>query len=137
MRGGVASFSPGVHRSDWVREGGRGVPPRRKGSGIDMDARPTSPKTLRRSLAAASPPAGIPPAVEALWWAGKGEWDKAHALVQDDPGADAAWVHALLHRQEGDDGNAAYWYRRAGRPAATGYLAAEWDAIAAALLGRG
>ena len=88
---------------------------------------------LRQTLAAAEPPAGLAPALAALWWAGKGEWDRAHDLVQDDPGRDAAWVHAYLHRVEGDLSNAAYWYRRAARPLETGPLDAEWDAIAAAL----
>ena len=90
--------------------------------------------------------AGVPadappetPALAALWWAGQGpaHWDRAHALVQDDPGRDAAWVHAHLHRLEGDPANAAYWYARAGRPVAGGDLAAEREAIAAALLGQG
>jgi hypothetical protein len=88
---------------------------------------------LRATLAAGTPPDGLAPALEALWWVAKGEWDRAHALVQDDEGRDAAWVHAHLHRVEGDLPNAAYWYRRAGRPLETGPLDAEWDAIAAAL----
>lgn len=103
---------------------------------MSMDARPTSLEALRRSLAAPLPPPGLARVVEALWWAGKSDWDKAHALVQDEAGRDAAWVHALLHRQEGDGSNAAYWYRRAGRPTTTGDLSAEWDAIATALLHR-
>jgi hypothetical protein len=75
------------------------------------------------------------PALAALWWAAKGaaHWDRAHTLVQDDPGRDAAWVHAHLHRLEGDQDNAAYWYARAGRPVAEGDLSAERDGIAAAL----
>ncbi len=88
---------------------------------------------LRATLSSDTPPDGLAPALAALWWAGKGEWDKAHALVQDDEGRDAAWVHAHLHRVEGDLPNAAYWYRRAARPLETGPLDAEWDAIAAAL----
>ncbi|KAB0681831.1 hypothetical protein [Aureimonas leprariae] len=62
-----------------------------------------------------------------------GDWDGAHAAVQDDPSADAAWIHAHLHRVEGDLGNAAYWYRRAGRPVESGDLDAERRAIAEAL----
>jgi hypothetical protein len=49
-----------------------------------------------------------------------GDWEAAHKLVQDDPSEEAAWVHAHLHRVEGDLSNAGYWYRRAGRPVATG-----------------
>ena len=86
------------------------------------------------SLADANPPEGFDPARQALWWAGKGDWDRAHALAQDEAGRDAAWVHAHLHRREGDETNARYWYARAGRPAATGALDEEWRAMAAALL---
>jgi len=82
---------------------------------------------------------GAPPEVsgplQGLWWAAKGDWDKAHRTVQDDESREAAWVHAYLHRVEGDLPNAGYWYRTAGKPVATGALEAEWDAMAAALLG--
>ena len=87
------------------------------------------------SLALAMPPAGLSPALAALWWAGKGEWERAHAIVmkcEDD--ADSAWVHAYLHRVEGDTGNAHYWYRQAKRPAAEGPLPAEWDSLVGTLL---
>ena len=62
-----------------------------------------------------------------------GDWKGAHAAVQDDPSPEAAWVHAHLHRVEGDPDNAAYWYRRAGKPVATGDLDSERDAIMRAL----
>lgn len=80
-------------------------------------------------------PAGLDPALRALWHDARGEWDEAHALAQETGGADGAWVHAYLHRKEGDAANAGYWYRRAGRPAASGELRAEWEAMARALLG--
>ncbi len=89
---------------------------------------------FHHSLHAETPPDGIAPPLTALWWAKKGDWDKAHAIVMDEQGRDAAWVHAYLHRVEGDAGNAAYWYRQAQRPAAAGPLDAEWDAIVAVLL---
>jgi hypothetical protein len=89
---------------------------------------------FKQSLAAAQPPA-LAPALEALWWAAKDDWDKAHKIVMDDEGREAAWVHAYLHRQEGDLPNAGYWYRTAGKPVATATLDAEWAAIAAELLG--
>ena len=88
---------------------------------------------FRRSLQRATPP-GATASLRALWFAAKGDWDKAHTLVMDATGEDAAWVHAYLHRVEGDLDNARYWYRQAKRPAATGALEAEWDAIVAALL---
>ena len=93
-----------------------------------------TPELFRASLSAGHPPAGLPLALEALWWAGKGVWERAHALVQDEPGAEAAWVHAYLHWVEGDLANAGYWYKRAGRTVAVGGLDEEGRAIAAALL---
>lgn len=75
-------------------------------------------------------------ALLALWWDGKGDWQKAHEIAQDVPGADGAWVHAYLHRKEGDVGNAAYWYRRAGHPVVEGDLRMEWDSIVGELLRR-
>lgn len=73
---------------------------------------------------------GLSAAIERLE---AGDWDGAHAIVQDDPSPAAAWIHAHLHRVEGDLGNAAYWYRRTGRPVETGDLGEERRAIAAAL----
>jgi len=81
-----------------------------------------------------APPGGLAAPLTALWWAAKGDWDKAHAIVMNEDGRDAAWVHAYLHRVEGDLGNARYWYRAAGRPAATAALDSEWDDMVAALL---
>jgi hypothetical protein len=89
---------------------------------------------FKRSLANAKPPSGLAPALAALWWAGKDKWDKAHNIVMDEGGRDCAWVHAYLHRVEGDHGNARYWYRQAQRPVATQPSSAEWDAIAEVLL---
>ena len=89
---------------------------------------------FRASLSESSPPLGLSAALVALWHDVRGDWDAAHRAVQDVEGRDGAWVHAYLHRREGDDGNAAYWYGRAGRPIAAGPLEAEWAAIATALL---
>jgi hypothetical protein len=89
---------------------------------------------FRTSLANPKPPAGLAPALTALWWAGKDHWEKAHNIVMDESGKDCAWVHAYLHRVEGDLENARYWYRRAQRPVASKPFAAEWDAIAEILL---
>jgi hypothetical protein len=93
-----------------------------------------SPAEFEASLTSARPPRALAPALEALWWAKKGEWDKAHRIVMDESGRDAAWVHAYLHRVEGDAGNAAYWYRQARRSVASGTLEQEWTTIVAALL---
>ena len=89
---------------------------------------------LRASLGAAAPPPGLGRALEALWYEAKGEWDRAHRLAQSEDTVDGAWVHAYLHRVEGDASNAAYWYRRAGRPVSDLPTAEEWAAIAEALL---
>jgi hypothetical protein len=89
---------------------------------------------FQRSLAASTAPPGLASPLVALWWAERGDWDKAHKIVMDENGREAAWVHAYLHRVEGDRGNAAYWYRQAGKPVATAALDREWRAIATALL---
>jgi hypothetical protein len=94
-----------------------------------------SPAAFEATLSQPKPPAGLLPALIALWWAGKNDWDKAHELVMSEVGADIAWVHAYLHRVEGDLDNARYWYRQAQRVPAKEELAVEWAAIAAALLG--
>jgi len=92
------------------------------------------PHAYRLSLSQPEPPRALSAPLAALWWAKKGEWDRAHKLVQDEGGADAAWVHAYLHRFDGDLGNARYWYARARQPAASGDLDAEWTAMVEALL---
>ena len=89
---------------------------------------------LKASLSAPAPPAALPPPVVALWHDAKGDWDAAHTVAQDIDSEDGAWIHAYLHRKEGDEGNAAYWYRRAGKPVSTLSLDAEWDQIAGELL---
>jgi hypothetical protein len=92
--------------------------------------------TFRGPLGKSEPPRGISIALLALWWAGKGEWEKAHEIAQSDEDADAAWVHAYLHRVEGALGNARYWYARAGRAPAAGSFEEEWDTIVAALFAK-
>ena len=92
-------------------------------------------RTFETSLAGPAPPAGAPPLVQALWHERRGDWNRAHDITQDLAGNDAAWVHAYLHRREGDQSNAAYWYRQAGRPVMRGSLDDEWRAIVVALLG--
>ncbi len=92
---------------------------------------------FRASVAAAAPPGGVAPALQALWWAAKGDWDQAHKVCQgheDDD--DCNWVHAHLHHQEGDMRNAGGWYRRAGKPVATCSVAEEWTQLAGEFLAR-
>jgi hypothetical protein len=87
-----------------------------------------------QSLTETDPPAELTLALAGLWWDAKGDWPRAHESAQQDEGPEGSWVHAYLHRKEGDQGNAAYWYRRAGRPVCKETLDAEWLRIAMALL---
>jgi TPR repeat protein len=89
---------------------------------------------FKASLSGAAPAPLLDAPLAALWWAAKGGWDRAHKLVQDEASAEAAWIHAYLHRVEGDLGNAGYWYRRAAKPVAGGSLDTEWERIASALI---
>jgi hypothetical protein len=90
---------------------------------------------FRKSLSEPSPPAGLSHALAGLWWDAKGDWKCAHESAQQDEGPDGSWVHAYLHRKEGDNGNAAYWYSRAGKPVCRDPLDAEWLSIVTRLLG--
>ena len=87
-----------------------------------------------QSLANAQPPSGLSLALAGLWWDSKGDWTRAHESAQQDEGKDGSWVHAYLHRKEGDQSNAAYWYSRAGKPVCREPLDAEWRNIVTALL---
>lgn len=91
---------------------------------------------LASSTSQPTPPAGLAPLLEALWWEAKGDWTRAHEMTQEINTPDAAWVHAYLHRREGDQWNAGYWYRNAGRPVSALPLDEEWREIATALLSR-
>jgi hypothetical protein len=90
-----------------------------------------TPEEFRISAteAKAEPPAGASPALLALWHDANGNWEKAHEVAQSDATCDGSWVHAYLHRKEGDNGNAAYWYARARRPVAQGPIESEWSAM--------
>lgn len=94
-----------------------------------------TPAGFKDSVAGSAPPADLSGPLQALWWAAKGNWDRAHQLVMSDDGPDAAWVHAYLHRVEGDLPNARYWYRVARKPAAAGSLEEEWNALVGVLTG--
>lgn len=81
------------------------------------------------TLSADTPPEGINELLTALWYAGKDDWETAHEIAQDIPGRDGAWIHAYLHRVEGDIGNAGYWYSVAGRTMPGGTIEEEWEDI--------
>lgn len=88
---------------------------------------------FRATLAQDAPP-DVGPALVALWHDAKGDWTRAHEVAQDVDDESGAWVHAYLHRKEGDESNAGYWYRRAGKSHAADALDAEWARIVQALL---
>jgi hypothetical protein len=92
---------------------------------------------FRSTLRHDSPPPTLSPALTAMWEDAKGNWSAAHAIAQTLNDETGSWIHAYLHRKEGDPGNAGYWYRRARRPAAEGALEEEWTRIVSSLLGPG
>jgi hypothetical protein len=94
---------------------------------MDLDA-------FKRTLRAETPPTDLSLALQGLWWDAKGNWDKAHDCAQEQDDRDGAWVHAYLHRKEGDSSNADYWYERAARKRVSSSLDEEWAAISRELL---
>ena len=90
---------------------------------------------FQASLTHDVPPSGLSLGLTGLWWDAKGDWTKAHESAQQDEGPEGAWVHAYLHRKEGDASNAAYWYGRAKTPPSRDPFEEEWAEIATALLG--
>lgn len=89
---------------------------------------------FRTTLADETAPEELSPALRAMWHDAKGNWAAAHAVAQEIDDRTGSWVHAYLHRKEGDLGNAGYWYRRAGQPTAHDTLDEEWTRIVAALI---
>jgi hypothetical protein len=91
-------------------------------------------ETFQNSLSAANPPSGSSVYLQSLWYDGKGDWEKSHTIIQDVPDKTASWIHAYLHRKEGDDGNAGYWYSKAGKRMPAYSLEKEWEEIVRELL---
>lgn len=89
---------------------------------------------FKESLKGNEPPINASIYLKALWYDAKNDWEKAHTLIQDLPDANAAWIHAYLHLREGDQFNADYWYRRAGKRRKDFSLAEEWEEMVAAFL---
>jgi hypothetical protein len=92
---------------------------------------------FRNSLGRDEPSDNLSFALAGLWWDAKSDWTRAHESAQQDEGPSGAWGHAYLHRKEGDDSNAGYWYRRASRRASRTCLDSEWAEITEALLRAG
>jgi len=91
-------------------------------------------EAFNNAVSGNEPPAGLNQYALSMWYDAKGDWEKAHQLVQDVPGETAAWIHAYLHRKEGDKGNAAYWYRLAGKDMPAYSLEKEWKEIVQSVL---
>ena len=90
---------------------------------------------FKNSLAQTNPPV-VNELLKALWFEGKGDWESAHNIAQDIHNNDGSWIHAYLHRVEGDLGNASYWYSRANRKMPSSTLKDEWSALVKELLAR-
>jgi hypothetical protein len=91
-------------------------------------------EAFRKSLTDPQPPLGLSLALTGLWYDAKSDWARAHEFAQQDEGPAGSWVHAYLHRKEGDVENAAYWYSRANQPICRHSLEAEWQSISKSLL---
>jgi hypothetical protein len=89
---------------------------------------------FKQSLMQASPPGNLNILLKAMWYDGKEDWESAHNLAQEVNTNDGSWVHAYLHRKEGDTGNAQYWYHRAKRNMPSYSSQQEWEAISKELL---
>ena len=87
-------------------------------------------KTFKESLQTGKIPDGLSVSLQALWHEGRGQWQTSHELVQDVPDKNASWIHAYLHRKEGDTWNADYWYSKAGKKRPAASLEQEWEQIA-------
>lgn len=91
-------------------------------------------KEFKSSLAEPAPPSAISNMLLALWYDAKGNWHKAHEIAQDINNTNGSWIHAYLHRKEGDDSNAGYWYSRAGKNFSKSSLQDEWEEITKEML---
>lgn len=89
---------------------------------------------FKTSLHHTEPSPSLSPALCALWHDGQDDWERAHTIAQDDASPEGSWVHAYLHRKEGDTWNAQYWYRKAGRTMPERTLEDEWERIVQTLL---
>lgn len=89
---------------------------------------------FQTTLSDSTPPNSLSSYLQSLWYDAKGEWNEAHSIIQDIEDKTAAWIHAYLHRKEGDIGNADYWYRRAGKDRPAYSFDDEWEGIVKVLL---
>ena len=90
---------------------------------------------FRDSLKLSTPPSNLKNTLQALWYDAKGDWESAHNVAQDINTREGSWIHAYLHRKEGDLSNASYWYHRANQHVSRKSLVDEWEEITIAMLG--
>ena len=90
---------------------------------------------FRACLKQSEPPSNLSNTLQALWYDAKGDWASAHNIAQEINTREGSWIHAYLHRKEGDLSNASYWYNRANQPVSRKSLIDEWEEITKALLG--
>jgi hypothetical protein len=101
---------------------------------LNISITPMNADDIKASLGSANPPENLNVLLQALWFDAKGDWESAHNIAQDVHTAEGSWVHAYLHRKEGDLANASYWYHRARKPVSVVSLSEEWRNIADALI---
>ena len=106
------------------------------GPGFSIDGAPLDPLAFADSLEKPEPPPGMSLALQGLWWDAKGDWERAHACAQQREDAQGMRLHAYLHRKEGDQSNAEYWYRRCGAAPSTLTLDQEWEELVRTFLGQ-
>ena len=92
-------------------------------------------ESLINSLSSDEPPPDLSVHLRSLWYDAKGDWERSHTIIQEINDRNAAWIHAYLHRKEGDIGNADYWYHRAGKSRPSLTLQEEWKEIVKAIVG--
>ena len=90
-------------------------------------------EAFQKSINADNPPEGLNSYLLSLWFDAKGDWTKAHEIIQDEDDKTGSWIHAYLHRKEGDIGNADYWYRKAGQTRPEYSLEEEWKRLSSQL----
>lgn len=90
--------------------------------------------SFKESLSGVQPPQDASVYLKALWYDAKGDWSLAHQLIQEIEDKNSAWIHAYLHRKEGDISNADYWYSRAGKRRPAISLEKEWEQIVTELI---
>jgi hypothetical protein len=130
---GFVSFQEGGIASRDARQPSRGQEcPRHI---LPCYSAPMTLQQFRDSVSSDQPPRELGFALAGLWWEAKGNWTRAHESAQQDDGPAGAWVHAYLHRKEGDTSNAEYWYGRAGKTYARTSFPEEWEEITQTLLG--